>query len=166
VARAQAYVAVIGGSGIASDAEEALLAREVGRLVAERGAVLVCGGMDGVMEGASRGAAEAGGTVLGILPGADPGAANEWVTHAVATGIGQARNLAVVASGDVVIAIGGAFGTLSEIGHARSLGRTVIALRSWRLSGRGGAEESGGLQAVETPATAVDAAFAARAALA
>jgi uncharacterized protein (TIGR00725 family) len=160
VARAPAYISVIGGSGIAPDSDEALLAREVGRLIAERGAVLVCGGMDGVMEGASRGAAGAGGTVIGILPGLDPGDANQWVTHAIASGVGHARNLAVAATGDVVIAVGGAFGTLSEIGHARSLGRTVIALRSWQLSGRGGVDESDGFQVVETAAEAVDAAFA------
>lgn len=155
------YVSVIGGSGIAQDSEEALLAEEVGRLVAGRGAVLVCGGMDGVMEGAARGAAEAGGTVIGILPGLDRSEANEHCTHLVLTGVGHARNLAVVASGEVAIAVGGGFGTLSEIGHARSLGRTVIALGSWRLSGRAGVDESDEFQLAETPAEAVDAAFAA-----
>lgn len=155
------YVSVIGGSGIAQDSPEALLAEEVGRLVAERGAVLVCGGMDGVMEAASRGAAEAGGTVIGILPELDRAEANEHCTHIVLTGVGHARNLAVAATGEVVIAVGGGFGTLSEIGHARSLGRTVIALSSWELSGRPGVDESDEFQVVETAAEAVDAAFAA-----
>jgi hypothetical protein len=152
---------VIGGSGIAQDSEEATLAEEVGRLVAERGAVLVTGGQDGVMEAASRGAFQAGGTVIGILPELDRTTANAYVTHAIVTGVGQARNLAVAATGEVVIAVGGAFGTLSEIGHARSLGRTVIALRSWELSGRAGVDESAEFQVAETAAEAVDAAFAA-----
>ncbi len=160
MARAR-YVSVIGGSGIAQDSEEALLAEEVGRLVAERGAVLVTGGQDGVMEAASRGAFQAGGTVIGILPELDRATANAYVTHAIPTGVGQARNLAVAATGEVVIAVGGAFGTLSEIGHARSLGTTVSALSSWRLSGRAGVDESAEFQVVETAAEAVDAAFAA-----
>jgi uncharacterized protein (TIGR00725 family) len=155
------YVSVIGGSGIAQDSPEATLAEEVGRLVAERGAVLVTGGQDGVMEAASRGASQAGGTVIGILPELDRTTANAYVTHAIVTGVGQARNLAVAATGEVVIAVGGAFGTLSEIGHARSLGRTVIALRSWELSGRAGVDESDEFQVAETAAEAVDAAFAA-----
>ncbi len=160
MARAR-YVSVIGGSGIAQDSEEALLAEEVGRLVAERGAVLVTGGQDGVMEAASRGAFEAGGTVIGILPELDRTTANDYVTHAIVTGVGQARNLAVAATGEVVIAVGGAFGTLSEIGHARSLGTTVIALRSWKLSGRAGVDESAEFQVAETAAEAVEAALAA-----
>jgi uncharacterized protein (TIGR00725 family) len=155
------YVSVIGGSGIAQDSVEATLAEEVGRLVAERGAVLVTGGQDGVMEAASRGASQAGGTVIGILPELDRTTANAYVTYAIVTGVGQARNLAVAATGEVVIAVGGAFGTLSEIGHARSLGRTVIALRSWELSGRAGVDESDEFQVAETAAEAVDAAFAA-----
>ena len=90
-------------------------AEAVGRGIAEAGAVLVCGGRSGVMEAASRGAREAGGEVIGILPSLETADANEYVTHAVATGVGHARNLAVVASGDAVIAIGGEWGTLSEI---------------------------------------------------
>jgi uncharacterized protein (TIGR00725 family) len=154
-------VSVIGGSGIAQDSEEALLAEEVGRRIAERGAILVTGGQDGVMEAASRGAAQAGGMVIGILPDLDRSTANAHVTHAIPTGVGQARNLAVAATGEVVIAVGGAFGTLSEIGHARSLGTTVIALRSWKLSGRAGVDESDGFQVAETAEAAVEAAFAA-----
>ena len=124
-------VAVIGGGSAREELLE--LAGEVGRRLAEAGAVLVCGGRGGVMEAASRGAREAGGVVIGILPGLSPGEANEHVTYAIATGVGHARNLAVVASGDAVIAIGGEWGTLSEIALARRLGHPVAALRSWTL---------------------------------
>ena len=103
----------------AGESEEEILctAEEVGRRIAEAGAVLICGGRGGVMEAASKGAAEAGGTVIGVLPTLSPADANPYVTHAVATGIGEARNLAVVASGEAVIAVGGEWGTLSEIAH-------------------------------------------------
>jgi uncharacterized protein (TIGR00725 family) len=106
------------------------------------------------MEAASRGARGAGGVVVGILPGLSPAEANEFVTHTVATGVGHARNLAVVASGDAVIAIGGEWGTLSEIALARRLGHPVVALRSWTLqndgvSELGIAEADGPEQAVE-----------------
>jgi uncharacterized protein (TIGR00725 family) len=123
-------IAVIGKGS--PDVELASLAEEVGRRVAEAGAVLVCGGLAGVMDAAARGAAGAGGTVLGIVPGADPAEANPHCTHVIAAATGYARNLAVVASGDAVIAIGGEWGTLSEIAHARQFGRPVVALRSWR----------------------------------
>ena len=131
-------ISVIGG---ARGEEETLAdAEEVGRRIAEAGAVLVCGGRTGVMEAASRGASDAGGTVVGVLPTTDHGDANPYVTHVIATGIGQARNLAVVGSGDAVIAIGGEWGTLSEIAFARRLGRPVIALRSWQLQMRTGTD--------------------------
>ena len=97
---------------------------------------LVCGGMSGAMEACCRGASEAGGEAIGILPGHDVSEANPFCTHVVATGIGHARNLAVVSSGRAVIAIGGEWGTLSEIAFARAIGRTVVALRSWTLSGQ------------------------------
>jgi uncharacterized protein (TIGR00725 family) len=134
----QVQISVVG----AGQGEEEILraAEEVGRRIAEAGAVLVCGGRTGVMEAASRGASEAGGTVLGVLPTAQPEDANQYVTHVVATGIGHARNLAVVASGDAVIAIGGEWGTLSEIAFARRLERPVIALRSWELRNRTGTD--------------------------
>jgi len=131
-------ISVIGGAR----GEEDLLeqAEEVGRRIADAGAVLVCGGRTGVMEAASRGASEAGGTVLGVLPTTDPADANPYVTHVIATGIGHARNLAVVGSGDAVIAIGGEWGTLSEIAFARRLERPVIALQSWPLRSRAGTD--------------------------
>ena len=150
-------ISVIGGAR----GEEDLLeqAEEVGRRIADAGAVLVCGGRTGVMEAASRGASEAGGTVLGVLPTTDPADANPYVTHVIATGIGHARNLAVVGSGDAVIAIGGEWGTLAEIGFARRLGRTVAALRSWTVSGAGEMESGPGIEAVADPAAAVEVAL-------
>ena len=130
-------------------------AEEVGRLLAENGLVVVCGGRTGVMEGISKGAKEAGGEVIGILPGAEPDEANPHVTHVVASGIGFGRNLSVVASGDAVVAIGGEWGTLSEIGFARNLERPVVALETWELTRRDGADP--GLTIVETPEAAVKA---------
>jgi uncharacterized protein (TIGR00725 family) len=125
------YVSVIGG-GRCSAAEYAL-AEKVGRFVAEAGATLVCGGLAGVMEAAARGAKAAGGATIGILPGHDRGVANPYLDHVITTGVGEARNLAVVSSGDVVIAVAGGYGTLSEIGLAAKIGRPVIILRGWRV---------------------------------
>ena len=125
------YVAVV-GSGTASG-ELYEKARAVGRLLAERGATVVCGGLSGVMEAAARGATEVGGTAIGILPDEDRRRQNAHLTYSVATGVGQARNLAVVCSGDVVIAVGGEYGTLSEIGLARKVGRPVVVLEGWDL---------------------------------
>jgi uncharacterized protein (TIGR00725 family) len=144
-------VSVIGASR--ADDQLSAKAEEVGRRLAEAGLVVVCGGMSGVMEGASRGATGAGGEVIGILPGAEPDDANEHVTHVVASGIGFGRNLSVVASGDAVIAIGGEWGTLSEIAFARNLERPVVALETWELTRRDGTDP--GLTIVETPEAAV-----------
>ncbi len=124
-------MAVVGSGTAAGELYE--LAREVGRLVAERGGVVVCGGLSGVMEAAARGATEAGGTAIGILPDEDRGRANAHLSFCVATGAGQARNLAVVCSGDAVVAVGGEYGTLSEMGLALKIGRPVVALGSWDL---------------------------------
>jgi hypothetical protein len=153
-------VAVIGAGGAEEGSETWALAEEVGRRLAEAGATVVCGGRGGVMAAVSRGAAGAGGEVIGVLPGSDPGEANPDCTHVVATGVGHARNLAVVGSGAVVIAIGGEWGTLSEIGHARSLGRTVVALRTWNLVGRDRMEGAPGVIPAETAEAAVAAALA------
>jgi uncharacterized protein (TIGR00725 family) len=147
-------VAVIGSGDCGEETEAWALAEEVGRRLAEAGATVVCGGRGGVMEAVARGAAAAGGTVIGILPWVSTEEANPHCTHVVATGIGQARNLAVVASGQVTIAVSGGWGTLSEIGHARSLGRTVVALRSWELDGPG---ELGGGPGVVSVASAEEA---------
>jgi uncharacterized protein (TIGR00725 family) len=152
---------VIGAGSCAGDSEVARLAEEVGGLLAGEGVVLVCGGLGGVMEAASRGAAEAGGTVIGIVPWDSPADANPHCTHVVSTGIGYARNLAVVASGEAVIAVGGEWGTLSEIGHARQLGRTVVALDSWTLKGEGRMESAPGIVPATSPREAVDAALSA-----
>lgn len=119
-------IAVI-GAGVASPEEETL-AEEVGRLLAEAGAVVVCGGLGGVMEAASRGARGAGGRSLGLLPGPDPSAANAWIDTPVPTGMGEARNALVVRTGEAVVAVGGSWGTLSEIALARKMGRTVVLL--------------------------------------
>jgi uncharacterized protein (TIGR00725 family) len=153
-------VAVIGAGAATDGSETWRLAEEVGRRLAEAGAVVVSGGRGGVMAAVSRGAASAGGEVIGVLPGLDPGEANPDVTHVVATGVGHARNLGVVGSGEVVIAIGGEWGTLSEIGHARSIGRTVVALRSWALTGRDRMEGAPGVIPAETAEEAVAAALA------
>ena len=145
----EVYVAIV-GSGTATD-ELYEKARTVGRLVAERGATVVCGGLSGVMEAAARGATEAGGTALGILPDEDRKRQNSYLTYSVATGVGQARNLAVVCSGDVVISIGGEYGTLSEIGLARKVGRPVVILEGWALGEH--------VSVVSSPEAAVEAAF-------
>ena len=126
------YIAVIGAGEAAGELYGQ--AREVGRLVAERGGTVVCGGLGGVMEAAARGATEAGGVAIGVLPDEDRRWANEYLSYSVATGVGQARNLAVVCTADVVIAVGGEYGTLSEIGLARKVGRSVVSLGSWDLS--------------------------------
>jgi len=155
----QRQVAVIGAGGCAEGSEAWGLAEEVGRLLAEAGITVVTGGLGGVMEAASRGAAEAGGTAIGIAPGSSLDDANPHCTHVVATGIGHARNLAVVSSGEAVIAIGGEWGTLSEIGFARAIGRPVIALRSWELNGRERMEGAPGVVQAETAEEAVAAAL-------
>ncbi len=148
------------GSGTCDRGSEAwTLAEQVGQGLAEAGVTVVCGGLGGVMEAASKGAAEAGGEVVGIVPGVSVEEANPHCTHVVASAIGYARNLAVVASGEVVIAVGGEWGTLSEIGHARTFGKTVVALRSWGLTGRERMEGAPGVVPVETAAEAVAAAL-------
>ena len=133
-----AYISVIGASRCG--ASDYALAEEVGRLVAQEGATLVCGGLAGVMEAAARGAKEAGGTTIGILPGHDRALGNRYLDHVLTTGMGHARNLAVVSSGDAVIAVGGGFGTLSEIGLAAKIGRPVVILGGWRLQNDDGTE--------------------------
>jgi uncharacterized protein (TIGR00725 family) len=120
-------IAVIGGS--TCTAEETALAVETGRLLAERGAVLVCGGLSGVMEGAARGAQTNGGVTVGILPGADPAAANRYIDVPLATGLGEMRNFLIVRTAHALIAIGGGVGTLSEIALAQRIGKPVVGLQ-------------------------------------
>ena len=131
-----------------SGAEWEAVAEEVGRLLAERGCVVVTGGLDEVMAAAHRGAKAAGGTTIAILPGESRVGVNPWADHTVVTGIGHARNLAVAASGDAMIAIGGSFGTVSEIAFALRLGRPVVALE--------GAPRVEGVVTAETPSEAVE----------
>ena len=123
-------------SVIGSGTEHEENAEQVGRLLAERGATVVTGGLGEVMAAAARGAKSAGGTTIGILPTETREGLNEWIDHVVVTGIGHARNLAVVASGDAVIAVGGLYGTLAEIGFALTLGRPVVVLEpGWDVEG-------------------------------
>lgn len=112
-------------------------AEDAGRALAEAGAVVVTGGRGGVMEAACRGARQAGGNTLGILPGLDRAEANEWVEIALPTGLGEARNALVVRAADALIAVGGEWGTLSEIALALAAGKPVVAVGSWELSRRG-----------------------------
>jgi uncharacterized protein (TIGR00725 family) len=137
-------------SVIGSGAEHMHRAEELGRLLAERGCTVVTGGGGEVMAAAARGAKAAGGTTIGILPGERREDANEWSDHVVVTGIGHARNLAVVASGAAVIAVGGSWGTLAEIAFARRLGRPVVILDpGWKLEGDGIDHAGSPKQAVE-----------------
>jgi len=133
-------IAVIGNS--ACSPEEAKLAESVGELLARRGAALICGGLGGVMEAACRGAKPKGGLTVGILPRQDPGAANPWVDVRVVTGIGEARNVAIVKSARAVISIGGSYGTLSEIAYALKSNIPVIGLNTWSLSRNGREDDS------------------------
>ena len=153
----RAYVAVIGAGNASPDEERA--AEAVGRGLAEAGAVLVCGGLGGVMEAACRGAKSAGGTTVGILPGRDRAAANPHVDIAIATGLGEMRNGLVVRAADALIAVGGEFGTLSEIALALKAGKTVVGLGAWELH-RGGEPVAAAIPA-ESPADAVERVMAA-----
>lgn len=125
-------IAVVGAASCSAD--EVCAAEEVGRCIAQAGAVLVCGGRGGVMEAACRGAVETGGVAVGILPG-DISGANRFCTVVIPTGLGIARNAVVVSAGRAVIAVGGAYGTLSEIAMALKLGRPVFGIRSWEIPG-------------------------------
>lgn len=123
------------GPGDTDDAALLAAAAEVGRLAALAGHDVVTGGLGGVMAAASRGAREGGARVVGVLPGDDPAAANEWVDEALATGLGQARNATLVAMADAVVGVGGSWGTLSEIALARRLGKPVVWLHGWTITG-------------------------------
>lgn len=131
--RNRRYVGVIGASEC--DVRLARVAGEVGAGIGRAGAVLVCGGMGGVMAAACRGAKRAGGLTLGILPGPNRSGANKYVDIAVASGIGEARNLAIIRTSDVLIAVGGSYGTLSEIGFALRMGKKVVGLGTWEIAG-------------------------------
>jgi len=145
-------IAVIGNSS--SSPEEVKLAETVGELLAQRGATVICGGLGGVMEAVCRGAKSKGGLTVGILPGQDSSTANPWVDIPVVTGIGEARNVAVVKSAQAVIAIGGSYGTLSEIAYALKSNIPVIGLNTWSLSQNGREDDS--IIRVQSAAEAVD----------
>ena len=146
------FIAVIGGGQCSK--EEARQAEEVGRELARRGAILVCGGLGGIMRAACKGASSEGGTTVGILPGNSIQAANPYVQIPIVTGLGEARNVIVVKSAQAVIAIGGSYGTLSEIGHALKNGIPVIGLNTWSLSRNSRQDRS--IIPVQSPAEAVD----------
>jgi uncharacterized protein (TIGR00725 family) len=122
-------VSVVGGSN--PDPETVALAVEVGKVVAEKGAVLICGGLGGVMEAAARGAKEKGGLTIGILPGYDGESANRFIDVKVRTGLGHGRNILVAASGDILIALPGSHGTRSEVSVGLLLGKRVIGVKAW-----------------------------------
>jgi hypothetical protein len=150
------YVAVVGGGEAGADALAA--AEDVGRELARRGAVVVCGGLGGVMEAVCRGAKAEGGTTVGILPTDDRRQANEYVDVAIATGMGEARNALVVRAADVVLAIDGEFGTLSEIALALRTGTPVVGIDTWELSI--GGQEVEAILRLQDPVAAVEAALA------
>lgn len=148
---ARPYIAVV-GAGVCDETLGAQ-AEAIGRALAEGGAIVVCGGLGGVMEAACRGAQAAGGTTLGLLPSGDRSAANRYLDLAVPTAMGEGRNVLVVRAADVVLAIGGEFGTLSEIALALKLGKPVVGLRTWEL-GKAGEP----VEAINRAATADEAA--------
>ncbi len=125
------YIAVIGGSSCS--AAEKKIAFEVGSEIARNGAVLVCGGGSGVMEAAAEGATSAGGTAIGVLPGEWTREGNRYLSFAIATGLGEARNAIITRTADAVIAVGGEYGTLSEIALALKMGKPTIGINSWTL---------------------------------
>ncbi len=145
-------VAVIGDSSCS--AEEARLAEAVGEELAQCGATVICGGLGGVMEAVCRGAKSKGGLTVGILPGEDSSMANPYVDVPIATGVGYARNMAVVKSAEAVIAIGGSYGTLSEIAYALKRDIPVIGLNTWSLSRNG--REDGSIIRVHSAVEAVE----------
>ncbi len=151
------YIAVVGPS--AGKPSDHAVGEQVGRLIARSGAILVCGGLGGVMEAAAAGCAEAGGTSVGILPTELRSDANPHVTVAVATGMGEARNAVVVRTADAVIAVGGEFGTLSEIALALKMGKPVVGIGTWAMQREG--LESDPIIRAATPEEAVAIAIAA-----
>jgi uncharacterized protein (TIGR00725 family) len=123
------HIAVVGGSS--ADQQTLALAEAVGKTIAAKGGVLICGGLGGVMEAAARGAKEKGGITVGILPSFDGNSGNPFIDITIPTGMGHGRNMLVVASGDLVIALPGSHGTQSEVANALLLGRKVLGLKAW-----------------------------------
>jgi uncharacterized protein (TIGR00725 family) len=149
--RSRKRIGVIGGSRASATHLE--LAERVGRLIAKSGAILVCGGLSGVMEAACRGAKQAGGMTIGILPGGNASDANAFVDIPIATGMGYTRNALVVMNADALIAVDGSYGTLSEIAYACVHGKRIIGLDSWDIKG---------MEPAATPEEAVEMALAPR----
>jgi uncharacterized protein (TIGR00725 family) len=143
--RGRLRIGVIGGAQ--ADNHSLETAFRVGQLIAEKKAVLICGGLSGVMEAAARGAKKAGGTTMGILPGNSPKDANPYIDIAIATGLGYARNSLVAMNSDVLIAIDGQYGTLTEIAYGQIYGKKVIGIGTWDIKGTAKAENAD--QAVE-----------------
>jgi uncharacterized protein (TIGR00725 family) len=156
VNRGPAYVAVVGPGEAPADVE--LQAEEVGRDLARAGAVVLCGGLGGVMAAACRGAKEAGGTTIGLLPGTDRADANRYVDVAIPTGLGELRNGLVVRAADALVAVAGGYGTLSEVGFALKTGTPVVGLGTWELA-RAGAPDAG-IEVAASPAEAARRALA------
>lgn len=144
MSRPPVHVAVVGASQASDD--ELAAAEEVGRGLAQRGAIVITGGRGGVMAAASRGAAQAGGLVVGILPGTDRSGANDYVAVAIATGLGELRNGLIVRSADALVAVGGAYGTLSEVALALGAGVPVVGWKTWAIDG---------IEVADSPADAV-----------
>lgn len=145
-------IAVVGAGE--TGAELSATAEQVGTRLAEAGAVLVCGGLGGVMEAACRGAREAGGSTIGLLPGTDRAAANPFVDVVIPTGLGEARDALVVRAGDAVIAVGGGYGTLAEIALALKVSTPVVGIATWEPARTGQAVDD--IERVESAAEAVD----------
>lgn len=152
VGASRSYLAVVGPSQAPGRLVD--LAHEVGAAVADAGSVLVSGGLGGVMEAACRGARSGGGLTVGLLPGNDRSAANQWLDVAIPTGLGEARNALVVRAADAVIAVGGEYGTLSEIALALKAGKPVVGLATWQLV-RGDGRPDHGIVVADTAADAV-----------
>ena len=154
-------ISVIGSSNPTTD-EHVELAEAVGRELAKRGATVACGGLTGIMEAVCRGAKSAGGVTIGILPGRVAGDANNYVDIPIVTNMGYSRNVIVVYTGSAVIAVGGAYGTLSEIGYALGEGIPVVGLKTWELSRNGdGQPVDGAIISASDPVDAVEKALAA-----
>jgi uncharacterized protein (TIGR00725 family) len=151
-------VAIVGAADASTDELQA--AETVGRLLAEAGAVVVCGGRGGVMEAACRGAVGQGGITVGLLPGSEASEGNRYLTIAMPTGMGQARNAILALSGEAIIAIGGGPGTLSEIGLALKAGKRVVGLGTWKMRDSRG--HPAAIEAADSPAQAVTLALAPR----
>lgn len=146
------YISVVGASSC--DSKVAKIAEEIGRQIARRGHILVCGGLGGVMDAAAKGASEEGGISIGILPHPDRRLASKWLTVSVPTDLGHARNTLVALSGDAVIAVSGGYGTLSEIALALKMGKPVVGVNTWNFDFEG--REEKGIIPASTPAEAVD----------